>query len=50
MYHADTAVNGLTRAGKLDLFALEEHLAFVLVIEAIDNIHQRTFTRAVFTQ
>ncbi len=48
--HADVVVERIARRMERDAFAVEQNLALVRLVHAIENFHQRRFTRAVLAQ
>ncbi len=48
--HADAGFNGVARGVELHLNAVDKHTAGILTIEAGEDIHQRAFTGAIFSQ
>jgi len=50
MHHADPTVDRFAWAGKAHGLPLQADRSVVSVIQAVDDIHQRGFARAVFTE
>ena len=40
----------MLRRGDLDRRAFEQNVAVILLIQAVENVHQRGFARAVFAE
>ena len=49
MHHCNSVFQRVFRAGKIDLLAIEENLALGRLVEADENVHERRFSRAVFS-
>ena len=49
-HHAHAAINRVARADQFDGLPVDTHLAFVGVVQAVDNVHQRAFARPVLAQ
>ncbi|KAF5058358.1 hypothetical protein DSECCO2_347440 [anaerobic digester metagenome] len=50
MDHADAQLDRLGRIGDLLLLAIDKNLAFFLLIESVQDIHQRRLSSAIFSQ
>ncbi len=50
VHHPDAAVDRVVGILDLDLFTVEENLAFIRIVQPVDDIHQGRFTGAVLTQ
>ena len=50
VYHADPVAQGLLGRGDANLLSVDKDLARVRPVDAVDHVHQRGLSRAVFAQ
>ena len=48
VHHADAALDGRLRAEMLYALSLDVHLAVCRCVDAVEDVHERGFARAVF--